>query len=316
VAGVRVRCTSGFMDKPCDHKSHARKLNEFGRPKHYACAICRAKWKGDWLWVLRENLSLVRGPVRMVTLTLPGAAVLPWDEDVCAWTGEHCHDGRLGCRVQHESLVAFCEDLQTRFHRLMSAARYAAKVRGPMVLALKWESQARGAPHVHLCIPATPMGERFVGELVSRREAYGFGEVVDRGFVSAGHLPAFYFAKYAAKPALGDELARREYIDYEQFLPRRVHYVSRVLTMRSGATVRNARLIRALWAFAEGYREQLPKFRDDFEEAHVRWHYRARRRGRDNLPARSVVLPDHGWDARFGVAPWCGEPVAEFAIAA
>lgn len=200
----------------------------------------------------------------------------------------------------------------------MAAARYAARVKGPIVLALKWEAQTRGAPHVQLCIPATPAGERFVREVIARREALGFRELVDKGFVSSGHLPAFYFAKYAANPEVADETSRRDFIDYEQFLQRRVHYVSRALTMRSGATVRSARLIRSLWAFAEGYREQLPAFRDEIEEAHVRWDDRARRRRQrgDDPPARSVVRPDHGWDERFGVAPWCGEPVVAVSLAA
>ena len=67
-----------------------------------------------------------------------------------------------------------------------------------------------------------------------------------------------------------------------------------------------SRLVRSVWAFAEGYRETLPTFKDGVQRAWVYYWRRVAMRGRDNVP-RSVVPRDLGayppWQARS----WPGE---------
>ena len=89
---------------------------------------------------------MVQGMTRLVTLTAPGADVLPWDEQHCAWMGPHKHSGPLGCRIELEAAYVWATDLEQRFHRLCAAARKRGRVSEPVVCARAWEAQNRGAP--------------------------------------------------------------------------------------------------------------------------------------------------------------------------
>src|SRR5690349_2907101 len=147
-----VRCDQGWMGYPCR------------RPRR--CGKCRSSWSRMWTWVLRENLSLVRGMTRLVTLTAPGADRLPWDEDHCRWMGPHRHSGPRGCRIQVEAASEWASDLGQRFHQLCMAARKRAGVREPVVCARAWEAQNRGAPHCHMVVIVNGAGEAFVEALL------------------------------------------------------------------------------------------------------------------------------------------------------
>ena len=54
-----------------------------------------------------------------------------------------------------------------------------------------------------------------------------------------------------------------------------------------------SRLVRSMWAFAEGYRETLPTFKDGVQRAWVYYWRRVAMRGRDSVP-RSIVPRDLG----------------------
>jgi hypothetical protein len=189
-----ARCDSGFLGKPC------------GRPKWWG--ICRATWERSWAWVLRENLLLVGVMTRMVTLTAPGADVLRWDEEHCAWTGPHRPSGPLGCRADVGDANLWCSTLRVSLHRLCMVARKAAGVREPVVAAIAWRSQRRGVPHAHMVVIVNPAGERFVEELLALAPLYGFGTVLDKGYASKGaYAHAAYLSKYLTKDG-DDEIAR------------------------------------------------------------------------------------------------------------
>jgi hypothetical protein len=250
--------------------------------------------------VLRENLSLVRGQLRLVTLTAPGADALPWDEDVCAWRGEHRHRGDIGCRVDAAAANRWSHDLAVRYHRLCNAAKRRAGVSEPVVLARAWELQQRGIAHVHKAVIVNAAGNRYVEALTELAPAYGFGQQLHRGYSSRGHGAAAYLAKYVAKHRARGERAALLTLHEAALLPRQAVWVSPILTKRSGATMAVARLVRSLWALGEGFRETVPRFRDGVQEAWCYYWRRVGLRGRENVP-RSVVPRDYGvyepWDA-------------------
>ena len=280
------------MQKPCR------------RPRR--CGICRASWSRQWAWVLRENLSLVGGRTRLVTLTAPGADVLPWDEAHCGWMGPHRHSGPLGCRIDVTAANKWATDLEQRFHRLCMAARKRAKAREPVVCARAWEAQDRGAPHCHMVTIVNPAGERFVEALFDLAPLYGFGTIHDKGYAAqGGYAHAAYLSKYVTKDGR-DEHARRESIFEASLLPRQTVWVSPVLTKRSGATMTVSRLLRSVWAYGEGYRETLPRFKDGVEEAWVYYWRRVSRRGRQAVP-RSCVPRDWGRYVPWSALSWPGE---------
>ena len=285
-------CTNGWMGAPC--RCNRR------------CGTCRASWSRMWAWVLRENLSLVGGMTRLVTLTAPGADQLPWDESQCRWMGPHRHSGPLGCRIEVEAANEWAADLNERFHRLCTAARKRAKVNEPVVCARAWEAQDRGAPHCHMVVIVNPAGERFVHALFELAQQHRFGTVHDRGYAAqGGYAHAAYLAKYVTKFGR-TEADRRTTLFEASLLPRQTVWVSPILTRRSGATVAVARLVRSLWALAEGYRETVPTFKDQVQEA---WAYYWRRvgiRGRGNV-RRSVVPRDCGPYQPWQTLSWPGE---------
>ena len=67
-----------------------------------------------------------------------------------------------------------------------------------------------------------------------------------------------------------------------------------------------SRLVRSVWAFAEGYRERLPTFKDGVQRAWVYYWRRVAMRGRDNV-SRSVVPRDWGLYEAWQALSWPGE---------
>lgn len=286
-----VRCDKGWMGAPCR--------------RNRQCGTCRSSWSRMWAWALRENLSLVRGRTRLVTLTAPGADLLPWDEEHCRWMGPHRHSGPRGCRIQIDAAEAWDADLAQRYHQLCMAARKRAGIREPVVCARAWEAQARGAPHCHMVVIVNAAGEAFVDALLELAEFYGFGRVHDRGYAAkGGYAHAAYLAKYVTKRG-DDEVARRNSLFEASLLPRQTVWVSPVLTKRSGATMAVARLVRSVWAFAEGFRDAPPRFRDDTQAAWTYYWRRVAIRGRGNV-RRSVVPPDLGPYVNWRAVAWPG----------
>ncbi len=169
---------------------------------------------------------MVQGMTRLVTLTAPGADVLPWDEEHCAWMGPHKHSGPLGCRIEVEAANAWAIDLEQRFHRLCAAARKRGRISEPVVCARAWEAQDRGAPHCHMVTIVNAAGERFVEALFELAPLHGFGTIHDKGYAArGGYAHASYLSKYVTKDGY-DEHSRRESVFEASLLPRQTVWVS------------------------------------------------------------------------------------------
>jgi hypothetical protein len=288
---MALHCTEGFLGKPCAKRT---------------CAECYLRYLEDRAWCLRENLSLVGVPVRMVTLTAPGADRLPWDREACAWRGPHQCRGRLGCVVEEVAASEWRATLEQRWRRLHQAAARRAGRGASCIIARVWQAQARGVAHVHVVVPSVDAGDAYAESLLELAPCYDFGEEHDGGRVGPPAAVAWYLSGYLSRP--GDTLdvpRRRELAEIAAVLPRRQLYISPHLTRRSGATMRIARLVRSLWALGEGFRDQVPYFRDEVEQAWAYYWFRVGRRGRE-LVARSVVVPDYGEYEPWAVRSWPG----------
>src|SRR4051794_8069829 len=105
-AGVRARLIRRPDRQPV-HLRRWRRCDDCGRPlgmnahrcMRRTCPSYAETWARDTRRRLLDNLSAYPGRAVMLTLTPPGADVLPWDASVCAHLGLHKHDGRLGCRI-------------------------------------------------------------------------------------------------------------------------------------------------------------------------------------------------------------------------
>lgn len=234
---------------------------------------------GDWQWCIREALRAYGAPVLLLTITAPGHDVIPPREDG---------------RADEVALAEWCSTMMERWHGLRDRSRKRALGSGSglVVLTYVWQLQARGAPHMHVVVPAGPVGQRFAAAVKECAADFGFGFVdIRRG---GGFAPAVasYISRYLARDI---ERAQGGHDEYARFLPARPAYVATRLLRRAGVGIRIARRLRHLWVFAN--RDEsvgLPRFKDDHEEAWTYYWYRVGRRGRENV--RRPLLAGGGID--------------------
>ena len=233
--GIRRRCTRGYGMGPCNKRS---------------CPICAVRRRKDWRWVFQQNLgSLGDVNVLMVSVTAPGSDVLPFDKSLCSYDGEHTCSGRVGCVADLEAVMKWRETLEARWSKLTDAARIRTKractVVGPLMLAGAWELQKRRVPHVHVVVPDSAAGRFFIDSLGLFAPNYGFGFVDTKVRPRHVLVAANYLAKYMTKYDQDEDLA-------SELLPSREFFVSREVSMQTGATVRICRLVRKWWAYQNG----------------------------------------------------------------
>lgn len=196
------------------------------------------------------NLEHYGGRVWMITVTAPGADVLPWDE-----SGEY---------VQWDKGQAWNRTAQRRWTELHRWAMQAVKRElgtAPRSLVRVWQMQKRGVLHLHLVFGAETEDELrlaryYVGKLRERTREFGFGYVdaIDRpwrkdgkrgGLMEAG-TAAGYLSRY-----LGESSQLVQAVELEQG-PRRLVWVSNRLTAETGCTMqglRRARYMHVLWNY-------------------------------------------------------------------
>lgn len=226
---------------------------------------------GDWAWTLRNALAAFPGPVCLVTITAPGADVLPYGPD--------------GRTVDSLALSEWCSTMMERWHSLRDSSAKSAKRSMnsdsvPVVLAYVWQLQTRQAPHLHLVVSAAPLGRTFAGALKIRASDYGFGFVDIKTVTGSALAVGVYLSRYLTRDLEGSEGAK--------YLPARPAYVSRRLCRRAGVGIAVARKLRHLWVFAN--RDSsigVPKFASDWQESATYYWYRVGLRGREN-----VRIPD------------------------
>lgn len=186
----------------------------------------------------------------MFTVTAPGEDVLPWDRERCKVGFAHVCSGRIGCVVDRKALMEWRVDLESRWSKLTDAARIRTKRAvggsGALMFAGAWELQKRGVPHVHVVVPADVRGRYFVDSLKRFSEQYGFGFVDSHLEPRHVLVAAGYLAKYMTKFGQ-DEFKASE------VLPSREYFVSRSLSMKTGATIRICRYVRKWWAYQQGF---------------------------------------------------------------
>jgi hypothetical protein len=215
----------------------------------------------------------------MLTLTPPGADVLPWDPSVCAHLGPHEHDGRRGCRIVAEVARAWNETAPERARKLNRVAKLQAdrelrrrginERRGKLVHA--WEHQKRGALHQHFLLGMGTAEQDAWGSNVDALWArlysealrelaprYGFGFVdtkplyapeVKPAREAAAYLSGYFIAGRGKKAAITETVRSRE-------VPALVVYVSPRLTRQTFCTMRNLRRARRLFMWRCGVAER------------------------------------------------------------
>jgi hypothetical protein len=223
---------------------------------------------GDWSWTLRNALAAFPGPVCLVTITAPGADVLPYGPD--------------GQYVDDLALSEWCSTMMARWHLLRDSSAKSAKRSMdsdsvPVVLAYVWQLQTRRAPHLHVVVSAAPLGRTFAVALKTRASDYGFGFVDIKTVTGSALAVGVYLSRYLTRDLESSGEASR-------YLPARPAYVSRKLCRRAGVGIAVARKLRHLWVFAN--RDSsigVPAFASDWQESAVYYWYRVGRRGRENV---------------------------------
>jgi hypothetical protein len=197
------------------------------------------------------------GPVVMLTVTAPGADVLPWDETACAIEGPHKHSGTVGCKIEPWALASWASTLGPRWRKLHQAAARATRREGHVLRldALAWEPQKRGAPHVHPVLRARTEAQRiairvYQGHLERLAPSHGFG-FVDRKWENMGSInAAAYLASYFIT-GKGEKAALRQNLG-DPNLPTRLLWVAPRLLQACGVSMRILRRVRRLWAAMHG----------------------------------------------------------------
>jgi hypothetical protein len=201
---------------------------------------------------LFANWEAYSGPVALVTITAPGADVLPWDESRCTHPAGVPCSGRNGCQLEADALEAWNAAAPANWTKLHRAVSQRCRRRGQKLrlLGYVWQLQKRGALHLHLVVglgtPAAMNAARqYQLALAERAGDYGFG-YVDRKWSSArGQRVAAYLSSYLVT-GRGRESAVQAVVQSEQ-APARVAYMARFLTQATGLTMRQLRRRRFLW---------------------------------------------------------------------
>jgi hypothetical protein len=225
-----------------------------GHPCHgRRCPECGRLWAGDWRISLHANWESYDGQVQLVTVTAPGADVLPWDTAQCDHPANVNCSGRLGCTIEAGALEAWNGEAQanwTRMHRTIAQKVRRKHPRQLHVLGYVWQLQKRGALHIHVVLGLkTPVNRHaarlYQLELAAASHRYGFGNV-DRKMSSAhGHRVAAYLSSYLIV-GKGGKASVQEAVSSPQ-APPRIVYMARFLTQATGLTMRQLRRRRFLW---------------------------------------------------------------------
>jgi hypothetical protein len=181
-------------DQPTFCEDCFRSLWQGGRCKRRDCPRYAPIYLRDQAERLRENLAAWDGKTCLVTLTAPGADLLPWDPAKCP-PGDHVCSGKLGCRVYWLTAAIWNATVTKRLGDLLKVARertrrkHGSHVR-VAVLAYVCESQQRGVFHPHVVLGYRTAAERaaldtFRDALRRQRGRYGFGSG-RRGSFDAG----------------------------------------------------------------------------------------------------------------------------------
>jgi hypothetical protein len=257
--------------------------------KRRDCPRCGRPWARSWESVIRQNLIHYGGEVALITITAPGAELLPW-----ACERKHQHSGSKGCRVAEAAADRWAEQSKLMWPKLRDAARKAtireleriygeAQALKPNLMIRTWEPQKRGVPHVHVVVgigsvPEKVAAQRFALELARLAPDYGFGFVDRKITPISAREAANYLAGYLLGRA-GRKETIRENISHPR-MPRSLVWLTPVLTSPSErfdkaraalgirgatfATMRSLRYVRWYFAALQGRCAVYPRLRGEF----------------------------------------------------
>lgn len=186
-----------------------------------------------------------------VTLTAPGADILPWDSSRCSHGSAVPCSGKIGCVVDEHALAIWHDEVGQRWSWFVTDLR---RELGCDVQFFKtWEPQSRGALHAHSMMRTQgPVSEsRFRTAVTVCAARWGFGEqikveMVDLGDSLQAAKCAGYCAKYSSKGA--DALPAVQRLNMVTGELRHGGYRSWSSSRSWGSTMAAIRLRRCQWA--------------------------------------------------------------------
>src|SRR3954447_21351321 len=207
-----------------------------GRPcKSRRCPHCGALWAGDVRRKLFANFGHYDGQVAMITVTAPGADVLPWDPASCTHgPGVKC-SGPRGCRVAPGPASIFNSQAPRHWRELHRKAsqNVRRRVKGLYVLGRVWEYQRRGVLHVHPVLAVETAANRHAARLyteelqrLSAQHGFGFPDArwsSYRGQNAAAYLSSYFISGHGSKATVRETTTAKD-------APPQIVYVSRLLT--------------------------------------------------------------------------------------
>jgi hypothetical protein len=205
------------------------------------CTVCGEVWAGDQRIRLLSNLiDVFRGRVAMLTITAPGADVLPW----------------VHGQVVRDVAEAWNRAAPAQWSQMHRRARIALARAGlpvPRLLGYVWAYQRRGVLHLHAVLADESVADRLANARYVQLLKSGLADEWGFGFVSLergkGWGPkglASYLAKYVCKEGADGRPELAHTVAHPDVPPRPV-YISRDLTGLSRVTMRNLRLRRYYW---------------------------------------------------------------------
>jgi hypothetical protein len=206
-------------------------------------------WLGDVSRSLRTNIPHAGRVVGLVTVTAPGAQLLPWDES--------------GEKVQERFARRWNKSAQKRWSELHRKAVQNVKRRTGLnsrMISYVWQLQARGVLHVHAVTRFDTEVDRiwtkhYVAELRRLAASHYFGFVDFRDRSGKTGKPSVLVAEKAAgylSRYLTESAQFMQAIALEE-RPRRLVYVASAVTRQTHCTMRRLRRVRHLWAHRQGF---------------------------------------------------------------
>lgn len=189
-------------------------------PQRIVCSLCSAQ-RGKRCRATRESRCapcahshrlllkqvIVSGAVEarqvgqffFVTITAPGADVLPWDAGACSHAPEVPCSGKLGCKVDGFDGAVWNGTAPRRWSWFVT---YLRRRLGHLEFVGVWEDQERGVLHRHFLMRLDrPTTERRANAAVRNcARRWGFGSQYDvRAITGEAAREAWYIASYATK---------------------------------------------------------------------------------------------------------------------
>lgn len=187
---------------------------EASRPSK--CGPCAERKRRDVARIGRSGAQDSPTGLFFVTLTAPGADVLPWDVSACSHAPGVACSGALGCVVDRDAAARWNGSAPQRWSWFVT---YLRRELGALEFFKTWETQQRGLLHLHgLVRVALPVTRRRMRATVQTCALeWDFGRQVDVQMLDGADgreiaRKAGYCAKYATKssddPALVARLDR------------------------------------------------------------------------------------------------------------